>query len=87
MNGTAVSVVRGRTLSTFNAEVLGILRDAVGPGRDIIIANLSGPAVDGQAGSGPGRRGRRSTSGAGAWTSSPARSRTAWPAEDRRSQA
>ena len=46
MNGTAVSVVSGRTLSTFSAEVLGILRDAVGPGRDIIIANLSGPAVD-----------------------------------------
>jgi hypothetical protein len=46
MSGTAVSVVGGRTLSTFRAEVLGILRDAVGPGRDIIIANLSGPVVD-----------------------------------------
>jgi hypothetical protein len=45
MRGTAVSVVRGRTLSTFGAEVLGILRDAVGPGRDIIIVNLSGTAV------------------------------------------
>jgi hypothetical protein len=50
MNGTAVSVIRGRTLSTFNAEVLGILHDAVGPGRDIIIANLSGPAVDDSGG-------------------------------------
>jgi hypothetical protein len=46
MTGTAVSVTRGRTLSTFDAEVLGILRDAVGPGRDIIIVNLSGPAVE-----------------------------------------
>jgi hypothetical protein len=46
MTGTAVSVTRGRTLSTFDAEVLGILRDAVGPGRDIIIANLSGPVID-----------------------------------------
>jgi hypothetical protein len=45
MRGTAVSVVRGRTLSTFGAEVLGILRDAVGPGRDIIIVNLGGSAV------------------------------------------
>ena len=45
MRGTAVSVVRGRTLSTFGAEVLGVLRDAVGPGRDIIIVNLSGTAV------------------------------------------
>ena len=45
MKGTAVSVVRGRTPSTMSAEVLGILRDAVGPGRDIIIADLSGPTV------------------------------------------
>jgi hypothetical protein len=45
MRGTAVSVTSGRTLSTFSAEVLGILRDAVGPGRDIIIADLSGPVV------------------------------------------
>ena len=45
MRGTAVSVVRGRTLSTFGAEVLGVLRDAVGPGRDIIVVNLSGTAV------------------------------------------
>ena len=45
MRGTAVSVTQGRTPSTFGAEVLGILRDAVGPGRDIIIADLSGPAV------------------------------------------
>jgi hypothetical protein len=45
MRGTAVSVVRARTLSTFGAEVLGVLRDAVGPGRDIIIVNLSGTVV------------------------------------------
>jgi hypothetical protein len=45
MQGTALSVVRGRTPSVFGAEVLGILRDAVGPGRDIIITDLSGPAV------------------------------------------
>ena len=45
MQGTAVSVTRGRTLSTMNAEVLGILRDAVGPGRDIIIVDLSGSVV------------------------------------------
>lgn len=45
MRGTAVSVVRGRTLSTMSAEVLGVLRDAVGPGRDIIIVDLSGTTV------------------------------------------
>jgi hypothetical protein len=45
MQGTAISVVRGRTLSTMSAEVLGILRDGVGPGRDIIIVNLTGTVV------------------------------------------
>ena len=45
MRGTALSVTSGRTPSTFGAEVLGILSDAVGPGRDIIIVNLSGEAV------------------------------------------
>jgi hypothetical protein len=45
MKGTALSVVRGRTLSTLGVEVLGILRDAVGPGRDIIVVDLSGSAV------------------------------------------
>jgi hypothetical protein len=50
MRGTAVSVTRGRTLSTFDAEVLGVLRDAVGPGRHIIIADLSGPVVDAAGG-------------------------------------
>jgi hypothetical protein len=45
MRGTAISVVQGRNPVAFSAEVLGILRDAVGPGRDLIIADLSGPAV------------------------------------------
>ena len=45
MRGTAVSVTSGRSLSTFSAEVLGVLQDAVGPGRDIIVVDLSGPAV------------------------------------------
>jgi hypothetical protein len=45
MKGTALSVVQGRTLSTMNVEVLGILRDGVGPGRDIIVVDLSGSVV------------------------------------------
>ncbi len=45
MRGTAVTVTRGRTLSTLNVEVLGVLRNAVGPGRDIIVVDLSGTAV------------------------------------------
>jgi hypothetical protein len=45
MRGTALSVTSGRTPVPFGAEVLGILRDAVGPGRDIIVVNLSGSPV------------------------------------------
>ncbi|HXV34002.1 MAG TPA: hypothetical protein VD769_08335 [Gaiellaceae bacterium] len=45
MKGTAVSVTRGRSLSTLGVEVLGVLRDAVGPGRDIVVVDLSGTAV------------------------------------------
>jgi hypothetical protein len=45
MKGTALSVTSGRAVSTMSAEVLGILRNAVGPGRDIIIVDLSGPTV------------------------------------------
>ena len=50
MRGTALSVTSGRNPVTFSAEVLGTLRDAVGPGRDIIVVNLSGPAVDAAGG-------------------------------------
>jgi hypothetical protein len=45
MKGTALSVTQGRSLSTINIEVLGILKDGVGPGRDIIIVDLSGPVM------------------------------------------
>jgi hypothetical protein len=45
MSGTALSVTSGRKPTTFGVEVLGILQDAVGPGRDIIVANLTGSAV------------------------------------------
>ena len=45
MKGTALSVTQGRSLSTINVEVLGILKDGVGPGRDIIIVDLSGPVM------------------------------------------
>ncbi|MGH7358023.1 MAG: hypothetical protein ACREJR_04315, partial [Candidatus Rokuibacteriota bacterium] len=50
LRGTALSVTSGRTPVTLNAEVLGILRDGVGPGRHIIIVNLSGSAVDAAGG-------------------------------------
>jgi hypothetical protein len=50
LRGTALSVTSGRNPTTFSAEVLGTLRDAVGPGRDIIVVNLSGSAVDAAGG-------------------------------------
>jgi hypothetical protein len=50
MKGTALSVTRGRTPSTLGVEVLGILHDAVGPGRDLIIVDLSGSAVTSSGG-------------------------------------
>ncbi|MGH3021843.1 MAG: hypothetical protein ACRDNR_17035 [Gaiellaceae bacterium] len=50
LRGTALSVTSGRNPVTFNAEILGTLRDAVGPGRHIIVVNLSGPAVDAAGG-------------------------------------
>ncbi|HWM13005.1 MAG TPA: hypothetical protein VNO56_00830 [Gaiellaceae bacterium] len=50
MRGTALSVTSGRNPTGLVVEVLGTLRDAVGPGRHIIVVNLSGPAVDAAGG-------------------------------------
>jgi len=50
MRGTALSVTSGRTPTGLDVEVLGTLRDAVGPGRHIIVVNLSGSAVDAAGG-------------------------------------
>lgn len=45
MKGTAYSVTRGRSPVPIPVEVLGTLQDAVGPGRDIVVVELSGSAV------------------------------------------
>ncbi len=45
MKGTAYSVTRGRSPVPIPVEVLGTLRNAVGPGRDIMVVELSGSAV------------------------------------------
>lgn len=50
MTGTGLSVTQGRDPSAFDVEVLDVLRDAVGPGRDIIVVNLSGPVIDAAGG-------------------------------------
>lgn len=50
MIGTGLSVVQGRDPETFDVEILGVLEDALAPGRDIVIADLSGPVIDGAGG-------------------------------------
>ncbi|MGH3440554.1 MAG: hypothetical protein ACRDUY_00605, partial [Nitriliruptorales bacterium] len=45
--GTGYTVVRGTTPQTFTATILGVLPDAIAPGRDMIVAELSGSAVSG----------------------------------------
>jgi hypothetical protein len=45
MTGTGWTVTRGRTREPFNVEVLGVLKDGVGPGRDMIVVQASGPAI------------------------------------------
>ena len=45
MTGTGWTVSSGRDPEPFSVEVLGVLRDAVAPGRDLIITNVSSPAI------------------------------------------
>jgi hypothetical protein len=46
MIATGYTVSQGRTPEPFSAEVLGVLPDGIGPGRDMIIVETSGPAID-----------------------------------------
>lgn len=46
MTGIGRTVVSGRDPEPFSATVLGVLRDALGPGRDMIVADVSSPAID-----------------------------------------
>lgn len=45
MIGTGYTVVRGETPGTFSAEVLGVQQDGIGPGRDMIVVDVSGPEI------------------------------------------
>jgi hypothetical protein len=49
MVGTGHTVADGRTRTTFQVEVLGVLKDGLGPGRDMIVAETSGLVIE-QAG-------------------------------------
>jgi hypothetical protein len=46
MTGHGLSVSRGRTPEPFSIEVLGVLRNEIGPGRDMIIIEASSPAIE-----------------------------------------
>ena len=42
LKGVAYTVFEGVTPETMEVEILGVLRDALGPGRDMILARLHG---------------------------------------------
>src|SRR5256712_1319511 len=46
MQGTARTVFEGDNLEEFNVEILGVLKNAIGPQQDLIIARLRGERVE-----------------------------------------
>jgi hypothetical protein len=44
--GEGWTVTQGTDPQSFDAEVLGVMPDLIGPGRDVIIVEISGPTVD-----------------------------------------
>jgi hypothetical protein len=46
MRGTGWSVVEGDTPQSFDVLVKGVLPDGMGPGRDLIVVELSGPVIE-----------------------------------------
>jgi len=46
MIGTGYTVSEGRTPEPFQAEVLGVMPDGIGPGRDMIVVRVSSPAIE-----------------------------------------
>ncbi len=46
MQGTARTVFEGDRLEEFNVEILGVLKNAIGPQQDLIIARLHGEKVE-----------------------------------------
>lgn len=46
MVGEGRTVSSGRTVETFTAEVLGVLTNGIGPGRDMIVIEAHSPAID-----------------------------------------
>jgi hypothetical protein len=50
MTGTGLTVSQGSTPESFDVEVLGILENGIGPGRDMIIVDTASPAIDAAGG-------------------------------------
>ncbi len=46
MTGEGRTVSSGRTLETFQVEILGVLPNGIGPGRDMIVVEAHSPAID-----------------------------------------
>ena len=46
MHGTGYTVSKGTASEPFDVEILGVLEDAIGPGRDMIIVEANSPAID-----------------------------------------
>lgn len=40
------TVSRGSTVESFEVEILGVMRSGIAPGRDLIVVEASGPAID-----------------------------------------
>jgi hypothetical protein len=50
MHGTGYTVAQGTNPEAFDVEILGVLKDGIGPGRDMIIVEVSGPQIDAAGG-------------------------------------
>ncbi len=46
LHGTAYTVFEGSKPEPFDVEILGVLRDAIGPGKDMILARLGGSKAE-----------------------------------------
>ena len=51
------TVRQGETVEAFDAEILGVLEGGLGPGRDLIVADTSGPVIDAGGGVSAGMSG------------------------------
>ena len=58
MLGTGYTVSEGRDPEPFDVEVLGVMENGIGPGRDLIVVDTDSAAIDSVGASGSGCRAR-----------------------------